>query len=74
MAISARALHALVASVCPIDGIEFDDPATPATWRVRFTPEATTEQQSAAAQVISDYAATPDARIMTALEEKMAGA
>lgn len=74
MAITARALHALVANVCPINGIEFDDPANPATWRVTFTPEATAEQRSAAAQVLSDYAATPDARIMTALEEKMAGA
>ena len=42
------AIHAQIASVCPIDGIAIGDPNSPKTWRIDFAVGATPAQQAAA--------------------------
>ena len=47
------AIHAQIASVCPIDGIAIGDPNSPKTWRIDFAVGATPAQIAAAEQSLA---------------------
>lgn len=48
-------LHALIAAVCPIEGVSIRDLNDRSKWDVFFSPEATRAQRSAAAAVVSAF-------------------
>lgn len=48
-------LHEAVAAVAPIHGVSIGRRTDRATWTVQFAPEATPQQQSAAAQVLAAF-------------------
>ncbi len=51
----AGMLHTKVAAVCPIHGVSIGRRNDKATWSIRFTDEATTEQRAAADAVLAAY-------------------
>lgn len=55
----ALQVHRAIEQVCPIVGVSIGDKNNKATWRIDFTPEATSKQQEAAAKVVLDFSPTP---------------
>lgn len=51
----ATAVHTAVARVAPITGVALADPLDRATWRVDFAPEATADERTAAAGVVTNF-------------------
>lgn len=51
----AQILHLRIAAVAPIIGVTIGDPDDKVTWIVDYLPEATTEQRSAAQQIIDQF-------------------
>ena len=64
------AIHAQIASVCPIDGVAIGDPNDPKTWRIDFavgvTPAQIAAAQQALAVITSASLAQADATVQAA--------
>ena len=45
----------LIKAVCPIDGVSIGTWTDKMTWRIDFTPEATTEERAAAQSVVDAF-------------------
>ena len=66
--LSARLLHDKVASVCPIVGLAIGDPADRSTWRIDFSPSATSTQISDANALIASLTLPLKPTVLPALE------
>ncbi len=60
MSTLAAKLDIAVRAVCPILGVSIGDPASKATWLIRFAPEATQQQRDAAVAVVGSFVYAPD--------------
>ncbi len=68
MDININALHAAVASICPITGVGVGDPTDKTTWRVDFDPSATDDQKRAAEAAVQSYIDVPISPVIDYLQ------
>lgn len=54
MSVTAR-LDSTIRAVCPIDGVSVGTPGDPATVRIDYRPEATTQQRAAAVSALAAF-------------------